>query len=124
MPALSPQIAPYSRSGHPVPSSATLRLCVNDSSLSRLDLLRFLERAQEREVERQRGIRTRPPTPEWLIELGLNRHAAPVYVHVGECWNAGKRSRGISRDQARRAPADGVKACPQCQPDRALGMLD
>ncbi|WP_210588385.1 DUF6233 domain-containing protein [Streptomyces sp. GESEQ-35] len=35
--------------------------------------------------------------------MGLNRHAAPVYVHVEECWNAGKRSRGISRDQARRA---------------------
>ncbi|MCX5247828.1 DUF6233 domain-containing protein [Streptomyces sp. NBC_00201] len=112
---------------------------MNDSSLSRLALLRFLERVQEgdlartrrwivdeerREAERQRGIQARPPAPEWLIELGLNRHAAPVYVHVGECWNAGKRSRGVSRDQARRALADGVKACPQCQPDTGLGILD
>jgi hypothetical protein len=107
--------------------------------LTRLEVLRFLERVQERdlartrrwivdeecrEVERQRGIQARPPVPEWLIELGLNRHAPPVYVHVGDCWNAGKRSRGISRDQARRALADGVKACPQCQPDTALGVLD
>ena len=112
---------------------------VNDSSLSRLDLLRFLERVQERDLartrrwiadeerregERQRGIQARSPAPEWLIELGLNRHAPPVYVHVGDCWNAGKRSRGISRDQARRALADGVKSCPHCHPDTALGMLD
>ncbi|MCZ4608870.1 DUF6233 domain-containing protein [Streptomyces sp. Lzd4kr] len=112
---------------------------MNGSSLSRLDLLRFLERVQERDLartrrwiadeerrerERQRGIQARPPAPEWLIELGLDPHAAPVYVHTGDCWNAGKRSRAISRDQARRALADGAKACPQCQPDTALGMLD
>ena len=112
---------------------------MNDPAPSRLSLLRFLERVQERDLartrrwiadeerregERQHGLQARPPAPEWLIELGLNRHAAPVYVHAGDCWNAGKRSRPISRDQARRALADGVKACPQCQPDTALGMLD
>ncbi|MER6420704.1 DUF6233 domain-containing protein [Streptomyces sp. NPDC001137] len=112
---------------------------MNDPVPSRLALLRFLERVQERDLartrrwiadeerresERQHGLQARPPAPEWLIELGLNRHTAPVYVHTGDCWNAGKRSRGISRDQARRALADGVKACPQCQPDTALGMLD
>ncbi|MCX5052127.1 MULTISPECIES: DUF6233 domain-containing protein [unclassified Streptomyces] len=112
---------------------------MNDPVPSRLALLRFLERVQERDLartrrwiadeerregERQHGIQARPPAPEWLIELGLNRHTPPVYVHAGDCWNAGKRSRAISRDQARRALADGVKACPQCQPDTALGMLD
>ncbi|MFF1324249.1 DUF6233 domain-containing protein [Streptomyces chartreusis] len=25
---------------------------------------------------------------------------SPVYVHVGDCWNAGKRSKGITRDEA------------------------
>ncbi|MFE7167207.1 DUF6233 domain-containing protein [Streptomyces sp. NPDC057616] len=33
-------------------------------------------------------------------------------------------SRGIIRDQPRRALADGVKVCPQCQPDTALRVLD
>ncbi|WP_327691012.1 DUF6233 domain-containing protein [Streptomyces sp. NBC_00461] len=112
---------------------------MNDLAPSRLALLRFLERVQERdlartrrwiadeerhEAERQRGVQARPPAPEWLLEVGLNRHAPPVFVHVGDCWMAGKRSRAINRDQARRALADGVKACRQCQPDTALGMLD
>jgi len=112
---------------------------VNDPTPSRLAVLRFLERVQERdlartrrwiadeerrEAEQQHGIQARPPAPEWLIEMGLNRHAPPPYVHVGDCWNAAKRSRPVSRDQARRALADGVKACQQCQPDTVLGMLD
>ncbi|WP_327691665.1 DUF6233 domain-containing protein [Streptomyces sp. NBC_00461] len=112
---------------------------MNDPAVSRLALLRFLERVQERdlartrrwiddeerrEAERQRGVQARPPAPEWLLEVGLNGHAPPVFVHAGDCWMAGKRSRAISRDQARRALADGVKACGQCQPDTALGMLD
>lgn len=37
---------------------------------------------------------------------------------------AGKRCRAVSREQARHALAEGVKACRQCQPDTALGMLD
>jgi hypothetical protein len=105
---------------------------------SRLVLLRFLERVQERDlartrrwiadeerrqVERRRGIEARPPAPEWLIENGLSGHDA-VYVHVGDCWNAGKRSKGVSREQARLALADGIKPCPQCRPDSALGFLD
>jgi hypothetical protein len=112
---------------------------VNDPGLSRLALLRFLERVQERdlartrqwianeerrEAERRRGRKARPPAPEWLIEVGLNPQAPPVFVHVGDCWMAGKRSRAVSREQARRALADGVRACRQCQPDTALGMLD
>ncbi|MGW3118520.1 DUF6233 domain-containing protein [Streptomyces sp. NPDC001107] len=112
---------------------------MNDSVPSRLVLLRFLERVQERdlartrrwiadeerrEAERQRGIQARPPAPEWLLDMGLNRQSPPSCVHVGDCWSAGKRSQAISREQARGALADGVKACPQCQPDMALGMLD
>lgn len=112
---------------------------VNDPVPSRLALLRFLERVQERdlartrrwiadeerrEVERRRGVQARPPAPEWLIELGRNPQAPPVFVHVGDCWMTGKRCRAVSQEQARRALADGVKACRQCQPDTALGVLD
>lgn len=111
---------------------------MNDSPASRLDQLRFLKRVQEqdlertrrwieveerREAERQRGIRARPPEPDWLIERGLNGRAA-VYVHVGGCWNAGKRCRGVERDQALRALTEGVDACPHCRPDTELGLLD
>ncbi|WP_406443061.1 DUF6233 domain-containing protein [Streptomyces sp. NBC_01613] len=55
--------------------------------------------------------------------MGLNRHAPPLYVHVGDCWNAARHSRPVSRDQARRAFADGVKA-GSASLDTALGMLD
>ncbi|MET9454480.1 DUF6233 domain-containing protein [Streptomyces canus] len=106
--------------------------------MSRLALLRFLERVQvrdlertrrwiadeeKREAERQRGIAARPLAPDWLLDRGLNRDS-PAYVHVGDCWNAGSRSKGVERDQALRALADGVTACPQCRPDTALGILD
>ncbi|MFJ4356939.1 DUF6233 domain-containing protein [Streptomyces massasporeus] len=85
---------------------------------------RAIEAAERREAERQRGIEARPPAPDWLIELGLNRDSPPVQVHVGGCWNAGKRTRGIRRDEALRALADGVKACGACRPDSELGFLD
>ncbi|MFG2789115.1 DUF6233 domain-containing protein [Streptomyces sp. NPDC048419] len=112
---------------------------MNDPGPSRLALLRFLERVQERdlartrrwiadeerrEAERRRGLKARPSAPQWLIDVGLNPKAPPLFVHVGDCWMAGKRNRAVSREQARRALADGVKACRQCQPDTALGMLD
>ncbi|MFE1056985.1 DUF6233 domain-containing protein [Streptomyces rochei] len=82
---------------------------MNDSGPTRLTLLRFLERVQlrdlertrrwitdeeRREAERRRGIEKKPATPDWLLERGLNGHSPPVYVHAGDCWNAGKRSTG------------------------------
>lgn len=112
---------------------------MNDPApLTRLDLLRFLERVQERdlartrrwiedaesrEAERIRGEQARPPSPDWLIEQGLDGRA-PVYVHVGGCHMAGKRSRGVTQDQARRALYERVDACPHCRPDTDLGILD
>lgn len=80
--------------------------------------------AERREAERQRGEQARPAPPDWLLELGLNRSAPPVQLHVGDCWNSGKRRRDISRDDALRALADGVKACGACRPDSKLGYLD
>jgi hypothetical protein len=112
---------------------------VNDSSASRLDQLLFLKRVQEqdlertrrwiaaeerRQAERRRGIEARPPAPDWLIERGLDGHSPAVYVHVGGCHMAGKRSKGIERDQALRALSDGVPACTHCRPDSELGYLE
>ncbi|WP_216373099.1 DUF6233 domain-containing protein [Streptomyces tailanensis] len=48
----------------------------------------------------------------------------PVAVHVGGCHMAGKTVRGISREQAVRALAEGVEACTHCRPDTELGLLD
>ncbi|MDX3243675.1 DUF6233 domain-containing protein [Streptomyces sp. ME18-1-4] len=106
---------------------------------SRLDLLRFLERVQQADLdrtrrwiadeerktaERQRGEEARPPAPDWLLEIGLNRDAPPNMVHVGGCHMAGKRSRGIGRGDALRWLAEGVVACTHCRPDSELGYLD
>jgi hypothetical protein len=88
------------------------------------DVRRAIAAAERREEERQRGEQARPPRPDWILELGLNRDAPPVYVHHGECWNAGKRSRGVARDQALRALVEGVAACPHCRPDSELGYLE
>ncbi|MFD7774293.1 DUF6233 domain-containing protein [Streptomyces sp. NPDC059753] len=112
---------------------------MNDSSsASRLDMLRFARRIavqqveqidrwiaaeERREAERQRGEQARPPAPDWLIEMGLGGRD-PVYVHVGGCHMAGKRSRGVERDQALRAVTEGIDACPHCRPDTGLGLLD
>ncbi|MFI7020962.1 DUF6233 domain-containing protein [Streptomyces sp. NPDC050164] len=79
--------------------------------------------AERREEELQRGIEARPPEPDWLIERGLSGRDA-VYVHVGGCWNAGKRSKGVTRQQALHALAEGVEPCPQCEPDNGLEFLD
>jgi hypothetical protein len=79
---------------------------------------------EQRETERRHGEQARPPEPDWLLERGLDGHAPAVYVHAGGCHMAGKRSRGVARDQALRALADGVDACPHCRPDSELGVLD
>ncbi|MEU9272879.1 DUF6233 domain-containing protein [Streptomyces sp. NPDC048251] len=112
---------------------------MRDPVSSRLDLLRFLERVQEtdpertrrwiaveerREQERRRGAEARPPRPEWLLELGLNRDAPPNMVHVGGCHMAGKRSQGIGRSDALRWLAEGIPACTHCRPDSGLGYLE
>ncbi|UQS30298.1 hypothetical protein J5J01_00400 [Streptomyces fradiae] len=77
---------------------------------------------REREQERQRNREARSPAADWLLESGIGDGPA-VYVHVGGCSMAGKRSRGIPRDVALRALAE-VDACPHCRPDAELGYLD
>lgn len=83
-----------------------------------------IARAEQREREAAYGLEHRPPPPDWLLEQGLNRDSPPVQVHVGGCWNAGKRSKGVGRDDALRALAAGVRACSACRPDTELGYLD
>ncbi|WP_372348567.1 DUF6233 domain-containing protein [Streptomyces sp. KL116D] len=98
---------------------------VNDSTpRARLDLLRFLERVQERDLartrrwiadeerrqaEHARGVANRPPEPDWLIERGFGDQPA-THVHAASCWCAqGDRLRGVTEDQARRALAEGYR---------------
>jgi hypothetical protein len=80
--------------------------------------------AEQREAEVEQGRQRRPPEPDWLIERGLDGHTPPVAVHVGGCHMAGKRSVGVTEDDARRALAAQVPACTHCSPDSALGVPD
>ncbi|MFE9432293.1 DUF6233 domain-containing protein [Streptomyces sp. NPDC006640] len=84
---------------------------------------RWIATEEQRQLEQQRGEQARPPTPDWMIEQGLNG-GMPVYVHRGDCHMKGKRSRGVNEDQARRALAEGVAACTHCRPDTDLGVLE
>ncbi|KUN81127.1 hypothetical protein AQJ66_24500 [Streptomyces bungoensis] len=101
-------------------------------------MLRFLERVHERglsrtgrwiadeerrQAEQRQGEQARPSEPDWFLEFGLKQDSAPVSVHAGGCWNVAKRSRGVPRDAALRALAEGVAACPQCRPNAELGYL-
>ncbi|GLV88536.1 hypothetical protein Slala03_82250 [Streptomyces lavendulae subsp. lavendulae] len=108
------------------------------ASTSRLDLLRFLERVQVQDLQRTRDWiateerliaaqgerRPAPPPPEWLIEHGIGTGRLPARVHTGQCWDTRTRCKPATADQARRALAEGVSACPHCRPDTALGLLD
>jgi len=85
---------------------------------------RWIADEERKAAEKRRGEEARPPQPDWLLELGLNRDAPPVAVHVGGCHMAGKRARGVQRDQALRALTEGIMACSHCRPDSELGFLD
>ncbi|MGW3763096.1 DUF6233 domain-containing protein [Streptomyces sp. NPDC005131] len=79
--------------------------------------------AEQRERERQQGERARPPTPDWIMELGIGVGSPPIEVHVGGCYAAGKRRRAISREQAVASLDQGIRACIHCRPDTELGVL-
>ena len=85
---------------------------------------RQIAELERQAAERERGEQARPPTPDWVLELGLNRDSPAVYVHAAGCWNTGKRCKGVDRATALRALAEGVAACPHCRPDTELGVLD
>ena len=106
------------------PDLLRLRTLETWLSLNLTQVRQAITAAEQREAERRRGDEHRPPQPDWLLEMGLNRDAPPTYVHAGGCWNAGKRSKPVSREAALRALTDGIPACTHCRPDSELGYLD
>lgn len=106
--------------------------------MQRLDLLRFLERVQERDLARTRWWIDReerrlaevaarqppPPPPDWVVEQGIGVGRRTVAVHQGWCTMAGSRTKAIPRDQALRLLGeDNRLACQHCRPDTELGVL-
>lgn len=79
---------------------------------------------QQRQAEEEQGRKVRPKPPEWIVELGIGVDRPPVQVHAGTCHMAGKRRQAISRDEARRLIATGMRSCSHCAPDVQLRIID
>ncbi|MFF5480834.1 DUF6233 domain-containing protein [Streptomyces sp. NPDC012935] len=79
---------------------------------------------QKRQAEEEHARRTRPRPPEWIVELGIGDGRPPIEIHAGDCHMAGHRRRAVSREEARRLLAAGLRACIHCQPDNRLHILD
>ncbi len=77
---------------------------------------------QQREAEQERGRQARLPQPDWVVEFGIGDGHPPVEVHAGHCHAIGTRQRPVSRDEARRLLAAGLRACTHCTPDAALDI--
>ena len=78
---------------------------------------------QQRQAEAEHGRRNRPQLlPDWLVELGIGTGHQPLQLHAGNCYLAGKRRRAVSRDEARRLIATGLRACSHCRPDTQLDI--
>ncbi|MFF2522457.1 DUF6233 domain-containing protein [Streptomyces liangshanensis] len=105
----------------------------------RLAALRFLLRVQEQDVARTRlwiaeeegraaeVAARRPPAarPEWVLERGISQHRTPLAVHAGDCGMRGMSTVPLTRAQAVEAlTVRGVRPCPLCRPDTALGVLE
>jgi hypothetical protein len=88
--------------------------------LARID--RKITQVTRRQAEEERGRRTKPAVPEWIVELGIGVGRPPAQVHRGDCSMAGKRRRAVGRQEALRLLADGTNACAHCRPDTALGI--
>jgi hypothetical protein len=77
-----------------------------------------------REAEAEHGRRAGPRPPEWVVEVGIGTGKPAVQVLTGNCHMIGSRRRPVSRDEARRLLADGLRACTHCQPDTQLHIID
>lgn len=106
--------------------------------MSRLELLRFLERVQLQQLDQTRrwihqeeqrlvedaARHAPPPPPDWVLEQGIGIGRRVVAVHQGWCRMTGKRTSAIPREAARRLlDEDSGLACQQCRPDTDLGVL-
>ncbi|MER6273901.1 DUF6233 domain-containing protein [Streptomyces sp900105755] len=58
-----------------------------------------------------------------IVELGIGTGRPPSRC-TPDCHMAGKRPGAISRDEARRLLATGLRACTHCAPDAQLRILD
>ncbi|WP_406368161.1 DUF6233 domain-containing protein [Streptomyces sp. NBC_01546] len=77
----------------------------------------------EAELAAEQSRRPLPPPPDWKAEsIRTAAGARPLRVHVGDCIMG--NGKPIDRDQARRMLADNVEACPYCNPDNALGLME
>ncbi len=99
------------------------RVVVQQATAALAQLDGWIADEERREAERRRREEDRPPPPDWLIERGLSRTSL-LAVHRGDCWDPGKRTVGVTEDQAREALQQQVRACSKCRPDTALGMFD
>lgn len=104
---------------------------------SRLELLRFVLRVQEQQLqqterwitaEEQRAAleaekRPPQPPPDWILERGIGQGRPPVYVHTAVCYKPSLRMKALTRAQALEALDAGVDPCPLCHPDADLGVL-
>ncbi|MDT0479611.1 DUF6233 domain-containing protein [Streptomyces doebereineriae] len=90
--------------------------------LNRID--RKIALLERREAEAEHGRKNRPRPPEWVVEVGIGTSKPPVQVHAGTCHMIGSRRRPVSRAEARRLLADGLRACTHCQPDTQLHIID
>ncbi|MFF3489655.1 DUF6233 domain-containing protein [Streptomyces sp. NPDC002701] len=55
-----------------------------------------------------------------VIALGFGEGRRPIEVHAGDCYTIGKRRRPVSRDEARRLLATGIRARSHCTRDTTL----
>lgn len=78
----------------------------------------------EQTQQAQAEVRRIEQAPEWMVELSIGQGGAPIEVHRGDCYAAGKRRRGITREEARQKLVEGVRACTHCRPDTELGVLE
>jgi hypothetical protein len=83
-----------------------------------------IARLERRKAEEEHGRKNRPQPAEWVVEVGIGTGKPPVQVHAGHCHMIGSRRRPVSRDEARRLLADGLRACTHCQPDTQLHIID
>lgn len=84
-----------------------------------------IARVREQEDQQARAARKREQrVPDWIVELGIGQGGPPIEVHRGDCHAAGKRRRPVSRDEARQALVDGVRACTHCRADTELRVLE
>ena len=80
-------------------------------------------RTLETELAAAKARRPPPEPPDWKLETARTASGPKATrVHASDCSMGDGRP--VSRDQARRALAEGIEPCPYCNPENTLGMTD